>query len=553
LGGTTVLPRLWLTTRDTRHRDLDGVGASSSFLVLGVLAALGLVALLYATYRGPGLFADSKFYLGGARNLLDGRGYVLLSTTGKAEPITGWPPLYSLALAGLGALGVDLQQGARWLNAALFSASIFLTAAAIRHLTPGSGRAPLFGAFLMLASVDLLRAYGQVGSDALFILFGLLGLMLLGCYLERPEPVYLLGAGVASGMTCAARYAGAALLATGVVTLLLGRPGWQRRLWDATVFASVGCIPLGVVAVRNRCVAGRALGRVLAFHPVSGANLRVGLDTVWGWLVPDRFLPGSLAALIGEVRGFRWIAMAVTALAGAIVVLRSRRRTGISPGTSTNTARVSQLAPFWLPIIFLLVYTAFLLVAISFFDADIRLDARILAPAFMATVVTGVILVPRLLTATRHSRVAVAAAWCAAVLLGTSYSHAAVHWIRGAHANGLGYGSRFWRESDLLQKVRALPSGVPTYSNGADVVSLVTGRPTDGLPARFDVSTNHPNPRYPAEMAALGAQLRAGAVIVYLSRITGRLYYPSEPELRQRFELRTRAEARDGVILAEGP
>lgn len=108
-------------------------------LALGALALLAAAACLYATHRGPGLFADSKYYLEGARALLAGRGYSVPSATGEPVPITHWPPLYSLALAAAGGLsGLDPERVARWLNAALLGATVLLGGLATRHLARGS-------------------------------------------------------------------------------------------------------------------------------------------------------------------------------------------------------------------------------------------------------------------------------------------------------------------------------------------------------------------------------------------------------------------------------
>ncbi len=546
-------------------------GSRSFPLALGALALLGAAACLYATHNGPGLFADSKYYLGGARALLAGRGYSVPAATGAPAPITDWPPLYSLVLAGAGGLsGLDPERVARWLNAALLGATIFLGGLATRHLARGSAPAGLFGAFLLLASVDLLNVHSYVGSEGLFIFLGLAGLMLLGRHLERPKPGYLVAAGALVGLGSAARYVGVVLLGTGILALLLLRT--ERRLRDAAIFAALGCAPVAAFVARNQLIAHEALGgsRSLVFHPITADKLRLGWNTVWGWVAPDRSLSGSLASLVGEIPGFRWGAVGVALLAAAVALAVRRpvrSPTAPAPAPAGAPGAVSGHAgsvpsggpdPLWLPVGFLVLYAGFLLVSISFLDAQTQPDPRILSPAFVAAAIAGVALAARLIRSAggrgvRSRRLALAAGWLGALVLAASYAHAAAVWIPRAHGEGLGYARAVWRESDILRKLELLPPGTPIYTNGDDAVTLVTGRPSGGLPAKISVTTRRPNPRYSAEMDALGERLRAGAVVVYLHRITWRAWlYPSEEELRQRFGLRPLVEGADGVVWGMG-
>lgn len=535
-------------------------------LALGALALLAAAACLYATHRGPGLFADSKYYLEGARALLAGRGYSVPSATGEPVPITHWPPLYSLALAAAGGLsGLDPERVARWLNAALLGATVLLGGLATRHLARGSAWAGLFGAFLLLASVDLLDVHSYVGSEGLFIFLGLAGMALLGRHLERPKLGYLVAAGLLAGLASATRYVGVVLLGTGVLALLLLRR--DRRLRDAAIFAALGCAPIGAFVSRNHLAAHEALGesRSLVFHPITGDKLRLGWDTVWGWVAPDRSLSGSLAARAGEVPGFRWGAVAVALVAAVALAARRRGRPASAaaravvdlPDTHDGYAAGAPPPspdPLWVPIGFLVLYGAFLVASISFLDAETQPDARILSPAFVTAAIAGVALAARFIRGARSRRLAVAAGWLGALVLAASYAHAAAVRIPRAHDEGLGYARAVWRESDILRKLRTLPPGTPVYTNGADAVSLVTGRPAAGLPAKIDVRTRRPNPRYSDELAALGERLQGGAVVAYLHRITWRAWlYPSEEELRRRFGLRPLLQGADGIVWGMGP
>jgi hypothetical protein len=89
-------------------------------------SVVGATALLFSTRWGIGLSPDSVVYIASARNLLSGFGLSVSFTTGEFLPLTHYPSLFSAGLAGLGFVGIDPLDRARWLNALIFGANITL-------------------------------------------------------------------------------------------------------------------------------------------------------------------------------------------------------------------------------------------------------------------------------------------------------------------------------------------------------------------------------------------------------------------------------------------
>ena len=85
-----------------------------------------------STPFGLGLVNDSAYYIEGAANLLAGKGFVRLSGGGELKPITHFPPLFSLVLAGLGLAGMDCKRGAAADHSFVWA----------RYLAGGFGRLP---------------------------------------------------------------------------------------------------------------------------------------------------------------------------------------------------------------------------------------------------------------------------------------------------------------------------------------------------------------------------------------------------------------------------
>jgi dolichyl-phosphate-mannose-protein mannosyltransferase len=522
-----------------------------SLIIPITLALLGIGGAIYATRWGVGLIADSKYYLGAAQSLLNGQGLVLPTPTGESVPMTNWPPLFSALLAGLGLLGIDLQVGARWLNTGLFGASILMTTLAIRHVTGGSTRLALLGGFLMATSVDLLYVHTLAGTEPLFIFFGLLGLVLVGAHLERPRPRFLFGAAAAIGLAFLSRYPGAVLVGTGALAVLfLGRRDRQARVKDATVLIVISSLPMLLWMLRSWLSAHQSIGsfRVLVFHPPTWEQVKLGFHTLWGWVSPT----DGLARLIGHAPGIRAVLILTAATAAMIAIpLWWTRRTRFERETAAEPLLPSPLLSLLL--VFIALYLGFVLVSISLLDHTIPLDRRLLSPIFPAALILVIGTARRFLGAYQGSQLARWAVTLGCFLPATVYADAATRWVIQGHENGLGYAGRYWRESDILRMVAALPAGMRIYTNGADVVTLVTGRLANELPPKVFPNTDRRNPSYGSDVSAMGEQLKHGAVLIYLNRITWRWYYPSEAELKERLPLRLRETAPDGVIYDIAP
>ncbi len=536
---------------------MGSTSRAHSLVALGALAAIGMAGLLYATYQGPGLTSDSLTYLAAARNLLKGRGFTL-SPTGT-RPLTDFPPLFPSVLAALGLLGLDLRGSTRWLNVVLFGGTIVLAGIAIRHVTSGSAWASLFGGLLVATSADLLEAYSLVMSDPLFIALGLLGLVALGAYIDHPEYRRLIGAAIIVALAFLARYPGAALVATGVFgLLLLGKAKWRRRAVDAAVFAGLSSIGMVFWVIRNWRLAGQPIGEsrtVFAVHFPTLSQLDLALDTVWRWLAPGRALAHGPAALVGHLPGIRWLVLAAATMVGAFALLRWRSRAKRPVEEDNTTSATPSMPPsLWLPPIFALLYTALVVLDVTFVDASERLGGRLLSPVFVAALVFGIGVWCGTLRSWRGSLWASRATIIAAALLGGAYTETALVWIRHAHEEGLAYSARVWRESDTLRRLSAIPADVLIYSSTPDIITIVTGRSAQGLPGKVHRPSRKANLNYQAELDAMREQLRNHAVVVYLRRATWRQpFYASEEELKHQFHMRLRAAAADGSIYDIAP
>jgi hypothetical protein len=504
-----------------------------------VLALAGLLAQRYATTWGGGVSPDSTQYIEGARNLLRGEGISSPDGAGTSTPITLWPPLVSVLLAAPGLLGVEPAEAGRWLTGLLFGANILLMGHVLAHATRNSVIAAWTGGALMLLSPDLFEVHTWIWSEPLFILLSLAGCALLAAFLERPSACGFWAAAAFACLAGLTRFAGAAL-GLGGMGLILGFArisSIRRRAAAAAGFGLVSLGPLALWMLRSALIAGSATTRELGFRRLYSVHFLPGLETAAAWL-----FPGGAHSLL------RVAVLAVFLLA----LLWSGARYLKAQHSARPDSNSLQLLPHSL-IGFLVSYGAVLLFSKYFVDPFFPLDDRILSPALGALILLAVMLWHSELRRAAHlasSRVrprAVRTLLAVLVLaqLGLSARQSAA-WAATAHEKGLGFNSRSWQDSPLVDFVAALPPDAVIYSNADDGLLFSTGHPAWRLPA---ASSSDP-PAWPAQV-----QERLGlgeAYVVYFDAITWRdLVTPGD--LQRHFAVEALLQTEEGEVLQFSP
>jgi hypothetical protein len=202
-------------------------------------------------------------------------------------------------------------------------------------------------------------------------------------------------------------------------------------------------------------------------------------------------------------------------------------------------------------ILFAACYGLVLVLSISFFDAEIPIDSRILSPLYPVLLALGIIAWVGLpASPANYFNVRFAAAALAVIVLYSQWTGSG-RWLYFGYRNGIGYAGREWQESPLIGRIRKLGNSVPIFTNAPEVVYLLTARPAFGLPAKINTQTQTPSPIYPTELAKLRSSMqKRGGVLIYFSTVRWRWYLPSEAELARELKLRFIAREEDGALYA---
>lgn len=224
----------------SRHFWIKGIISffqkNSVILILVVLAISGLLAILYTTHWAPWVYSDSTAYIDTARNCIAGYGFGHQTASGEFEYTAGHPPLYQLVLCASGRIGFDVIDTARWLNAILFSGTIFVIGALIFSLGQSIWLSVVI-CLLILTSPTIIAIYSGAMTEALFLFFGFTGILMTMLYSKKEKRLILFAAAITSGLSFLARYPGSAFIVTGVIILLIRRHlGWKRKTFETLFY-----------------------------------------------------------------------------------------------------------------------------------------------------------------------------------------------------------------------------------------------------------------------------------------------------------------------------
>jgi hypothetical protein len=229
----------------------------SFWIVIIIIAMVGGAIQIHLTRDGMGLSGDSVHYMEGAKNIAKGNGYVRHISEGDPIVMTGFPPVYPLALVPAFWLGEDVQQYARFLNTFLFALTLILTGWIVyksTHMVIPAAAANIF----LIVSPPILTIYSWVMSEPLFHVLLLATFVLWFWHINKPKVWKVILTGVTAGIMILTRLAGLAFLPPVALGILFFQKGcFKRRIRDAILFGVVSILAPAAFFIRNSLLAKR--------------------------------------------------------------------------------------------------------------------------------------------------------------------------------------------------------------------------------------------------------------------------------------------------------
>ncbi len=473
--------------------------------MVALLALAGLYVVKQTTRFGAGLRDDSFTYLSAAENLAAGQGYARATGEGVPKPVTNFPPLFSMAVAGLHLPGLKAYAAARVLNALLFACTIFAAGAGLLAATRLAGIS-LWGAGMVLLSPVLIEIFSWVQSEPLFLLLCVIFLAWMSTALQQPRKwACLILAAFVAGLASLTRYVGIGLILAGLVALAAqrGLPS-ALRLRRLAAFAAIALAPLAAFLVRNTLVAGDLTNRPVPYwHPPEAQAWEGALQTALAWWLPVgwvRPIPTEAAWVLG-------VLLIASLAVGGITATAALRRRGLP-------VHGSEMA--WVTLLVLAANASLLLLTVLFLDRLTPLNNRILSLISLCLILL-VALVASLgwQVVDRRGRALIGVLL---LLLVVQQANAGRAMLQSLQHAPQGYAAFHYRNSPTLAYIRELPD-VPIYSNDLPWLYFWTGKVATYIPSRFDPAslTEAPEQEYQVLLETMRRRLAAGkGVLVVL-------------------------------------
>ncbi|HLF74987.1 MAG TPA: hypothetical protein VI524_11610 [Anaerolineales bacterium] len=479
----------------------------ASFLGLLLLAVIGIILILRATPEGLGLSDDSIAYIAGARSILAGQGY-REAWLASNQPVTHFPPGFSSVLALLGSLGLDPLHAARPVNALLFGLNAALLGILAWRMTTPALIAGLILSALFVVNGEMLQVHTVAMSEPLFIFLSLLSFWMFDLYFERDHHwLWMVLCAMFAGAAYLTRYAGLALVATFVAALFILHTSWRRRLVSTGIFLA-GFVPWALGwAIRNRLVAENATNRVLAWHPVTSDNLRMGLRVFSEFLIPVEAWRRELFKQTGLIEAVAVIVLGAVLVWVAFRAWKYLLRPQQASAGERSVEDVREIIPFTTGL-YLFAYLASILASMTLFDAATKFRLRILSPVFVSLLILMVYLGVWLWSKRRGLAITLTV-----IVLGLSAYKQSVT-LEGWSKSGLGYASFKWYDSKAMAFLRGLPDDIRIYTNEPAAVYLYTDRGGYVLPDRFDSATAQARPGFEAGIQVMQEDINAGGAVL---------------------------------------
>jgi len=435
------------------------------YVVIAAIACAGTALVLIGTSRyGVGLSPDSASYLAAARSLASGEGY----RTFASGPYLRWPPLFPTILAGLELVGIEPPTGARLLNALAFGLIILCAGHLLRRTVQTRLLAVLGTA--SVASSALLQVSMMAWSEPLFVLLVLLSLVELSTFLETNQSRALIRAALLAALCLLQRYAGAMVILSGCLMLVLYGPrgSFRKRIAHSAFFGCLSAAPAALWMVHHHIVTGAAARAGVGAQAALSHNAVLVLRTLGKWFLADGArLPMGIVVL---------------GVAAAAAMALWRRSDQATASVAPRTIRAGTMGAF------ALAFVAQQVVLSTILPLD-RIGDRLLIPVHVPLMLLVFMELDGVLDWLRQAdgkrraaRAAIVALLGVGVLCSVGASLAKVP--KAVRRGAGGYATAPWQESPAMHWLRQNPLKGQVYSNSADAIYLLTGLQAVYSPSR---------------------------------------------------------------------
>ena len=512
----------------------DFISKYTAGKILVIFGLLGIAVIWISSPWGIGVGYDSIFYLSASDNILSGSGLSRFDGYGNTIPLTHFPPLYSLTLAGFSLItGFESDLAARILAAVFFGFLVGLSGWLVYRHTR-SLLASVFGSTFVLVSPVLLDVSFMAMSELLFLVLLLLMIDFLNKYLLHGNMVVLIIVAIFASLMYLTRYVGLTAVALGALSILIFQPStWVKKAKDVIIFVSISLVPMLIFYARNWYLTGSMTNRIIAFHPPTIVQIRQGLSTVSTWLLPGRINPTFRLVVLG---------LFLIAIVTLIVLSYFREKQNQEILAIEKGARQFVL----LLLLYAIIYVAMVIFSLTFFDASTKLNDRILSPIYLVGIIAGLITIWNSPWFEAHAILRYGVITFCILFVGINFLRG-YDVLNSMRKNGRGFSGKEWHSSETVAALAKLPPGTLLFSNEAFAIYYLTRIPANWIPENYDPVKDQEDENYSQRIGLMRDEIitQNGALVIFNS-ISKHNVYASIDELSRGLSLFQKAD--DGAI-----
>lgn len=426
---------------------------------VALIIVLGMFLVWYSTRWGAGLISDTFQYVASARNFAAGNGFSIPYGDGELEPMTKYPPMFSIILSLFEFAGLSALQAARSVNIFLFGVNSFLVFISVRKLA-GSYSFSLLASLLFSISFVLIEVHSWALSEALYICLGLCAFLAVGRYFKELERNWLIVGALIAASVVLTRYVGLSLVLAVMIVIFFTNLNIRRKVMDALLFGSIAVLPAALWTLRSYLLTSRLNDRLIGFHPLTTKNYTSALDVIFEWFLPPSVVEGNEKLLL---------LLSGISLLGVLIYLSNVKKRPWSRIVNSLVIHNEMIA---LHVVYLFTYGATIIVSKTWVDADIGLSDRILSPMLVSLLILLAALLSYLWNNVERTRLAIA---LIAFGLTAYYLSGTVTSVPRFHQGGIGIARRGWTRSEPIQSLRSY-SSFSFYTNSNSSLYLWSDR-----------------------------------------------------------------------------
>jgi hypothetical protein len=203
------------------------------------------IAVWILTSRGVGITPDSVTYLSAAASLSEACS--LLEADGA--PLSTFPPLYPVVLAGLHLAGIPFPVGVPVLNGLLLGVLVWATGIVVHRVTDQTSYA-LCAMTLVAVGAPIQLVLSYAWSEPLYLALTMSFAVIAPRAMQDRKERQLIFAGGLAGAAALTRYIGASVIITGLFLILAAKDGrsYNQRCRRGARFLVISGLP-GVAPV----------------------------------------------------------------------------------------------------------------------------------------------------------------------------------------------------------------------------------------------------------------------------------------------------------------